>query len=233
MVQVPATLLTSSEIEIQLTPATLTLDEVLITPTDALDLVRQAIAAWPENRRSGAVNFQGFFRELLAEDGRYVQLNEAVTRYYLTGDEANTVQVELLRARTLKDSSDFKSIRINMGAGQIHQMVKTGPTDEKMAEDFLDERHFKLYEYVLDTVLYRDGRPTYVISVDQDRKLRKKLYKATVRMAAFLPPRGGADLLQRAWVLRWPFRYHIRCPRTGHYPDCCTPSHPLRAPVYD
>lgn len=180
VVQIAAKALPGGEMEFRLRPAAVSLAEVLITPTDPRDLIRQAVADWPENNRMRDLNTEGFFRELLAENGRYLQLNEAAVRYHLPLDPETGTQVQVIKARTLKDSSGFKSVNLNIGGEDVHHIVKADPTEDLIAEGFLDEKYFKLYEYRLDTILYRDGRPTYVIKVDQDRRMRKKLYQATV-----------------------------------------------------
>lgn len=180
VVQIAAKALPGGEIEFRLRPAAVSLAEVLITPTDPRDLIRQAVADWPENNRVNDVNLEGFFREVLAENGRYVQLNEAVVAYHFPSDPSSASSLKVVKARTLQDSTEYKSIKITMTGEMVHKIVSLDPTSEMIAESFLMEENFKLYEYHLDTVLYREDRPTYVIRVDQGRRLRKKLYSATV-----------------------------------------------------
>ncbi len=168
------------DLEFRLQVREVSLAEVTIRPTDPLDLIRACADEWEYNHRYGPTNLQAFFRELINQDGKYTQLNEAVPYYYVSGEKEATAQVKLLRARSLRDSSAIKNVNFSLGEGGVIKQISESPFQDMPAENFMLEENFKQYDYRIDTIIYLDGRPTYVIEIDQKKHLRKKLYRATL-----------------------------------------------------
>ena len=174
---------TDSDLTIALDTRTYSLAEVLIVPVTAEEILTQALAAIPQNYGHEPVLMQAFYRELIAQNGEYAALNEAVVDLYKTAngpEPQQQDQVRLVKGRRRGDAPKIPNLSLTLGPGGIHRLSGTAVTGQQMLESFLDPDHFKLYTYELTGVQAYQGRQVYEIRFDQERRLRKKLYAGTI-----------------------------------------------------
>jgi len=173
-----------SSLTIKLEPQDLVLAEVLITPIEPEDLIRQALDAIPDNVAPYPVNMKAFYREMSKENGRYVELIEAAMDLYKLpgGDEATKGhQARLIRGHRLSAPKESENINVSLEDGSGPTLMAGYPVQaDPFLAHFLRPRSFRLYAYELKGISTYQGRDVYVIEIDQDKKMRKKLYQATV-----------------------------------------------------
>ncbi len=172
-----------SEVVIQMESAGVTLDSVLIIPVTAEELLRQALAAVPDNYHSDPVMADAFYRELIQQNGDYVEISEAVLEVYKTapGLEPNrNGQIRMVKGRSHSTPQKLERMSFSVGAGHPEQIVGLPVVGHTVTYSFLDEDNFRLYEYeIIGTTTY-ENRDVWIIEFDQGRKLRKRLYKGRI-----------------------------------------------------
>ncbi len=177
------TLEDDDEIRIPLFSAGVTLDSVLIRPVGAEELLRQALAAVDDNYRFEPLNGEAFFRELIRENGKYVEISEAVLSVYKTPsglEPSPGSQAELIKGRHRTTPQKLQNLTVSSGAGHPQSLMAMQVNSRPKSYHFLEEKNFRLYDYEIEgTTLYQD-REVWVIGFDQAKKLRKKLYQGKI-----------------------------------------------------
>ncbi|MDX2247938.1 MAG: carboxypeptidase-like regulatory domain-containing protein [Bacteroidia bacterium] len=170
-------------VTIRLQEKIVSLAEVVIHPVEAEDLLRQALAAIPENYNHNPLNMQGFYREMIRKDGQPAQLSEAVVDIYKVPngkEETDENRLRLLRGRSFTDSALLGKIKVNIGGGGPKNITGRAVTGETMGENFLDPKEFKHYEYTLSGVSTISERMVYEIAFDQREDIGRRLYQGKV-----------------------------------------------------
>lgn len=173
----------SDTLLIALAEAGLTLDSVHILPNQAEELLLQALAAIPENYHAAPVNAEVFFRELIREDDRYVELSEAVMRVYKQPPRAESTSgdhLQVLKGRRKTLPMRDSTVKLRLGSGIPQALVSHPVVGKPFSFSFLKEDEMKLYEYELKGLTRYQDREVYVIHFDQANKLRKRLYRGEI-----------------------------------------------------
>ncbi|MEM9983537.1 MAG: carboxypeptidase-like regulatory domain-containing protein [Bacteroidota bacterium] len=171
------------ELRIPLFSAGVTLDSVWIRPVTAEELLRQALAAVEDNYRFEPLNGEAFYRELIRENGKYVEISEAVLSVYKTPsglEPGPGSQVSLVKGRHRTTPQKLQNLIVSSGAGHPQNLMAMQVNCRPKSYHFLETKNFKLYEYQIEgTTLYQD-REVWIIGFDQAKKLRKKLYQGKI-----------------------------------------------------
>ncbi|MEZ4776137.1 MAG: carboxypeptidase-like regulatory domain-containing protein [Bacteroidia bacterium] len=168
---------------ISLREKVVSLHEVVIRPVEPEDLLRQAIAAIPENYNHNPLNMQGFYREMIWRDTKPAQFSEAVVDIFKVPNEKEETsgnRLRLLKGRSFMDSALLEKVTVNIGGGGPKSIIGKAIVGETLGENFLDPKEFKHYEYKIDGVSTLAGRDVYVISFDQKEKLDRRLYQGKI-----------------------------------------------------
>lgn len=168
---------------ISLREKVVSLAEVVIRPVEPEDLLRQAIAAIPENYNHNPLNMQGFYREMIERDGKPAQFSEAIVDIYKIPNEVEETsgnRLRLVKGRSFTDSALLEKITLNIGGGGPKSIIGRAVVGETLGENFLDPKEFKHYEYKIEGVSTLAGRDVYIISFDQKEKLDRRLYQGKI-----------------------------------------------------
>lgn len=174
------------ELNIILKERVLELEEVVIRPVEAEDLLRQALAEIPENYGHNPVNMRGFYRELMKFDQTPVKLAEAVLDIYKLGNKLEYERgnrVKLIKGRSFKDTTSLDTINASAsmgGGGGPKTSVGMSVICDVAGEHFLFEKEFKHFEYHIDGITTYNNRDVYKISFDQKEKLNRRLYQGEI-----------------------------------------------------
>jgi hypothetical protein len=172
-----------SPLTIPLPEAGITLDSVQILPIEPEDLLRQALQAIPTNYHAQPINAELFYRELIQEDDRYVELSEAVMRAYKQPPRAQRSggdQLQLLKGRRRTLPQKDSTLTVQLGAGLPQLLVGYPVVGAPLSHSFLQPEDMNLYEYQWAGTTQYQGREVYVIRFDQAKKLRKRLYRGEI-----------------------------------------------------
>jgi hypothetical protein len=152
----------------------ISLNEVRITATSALDLLRIAVLKIPANYETTPVWIQAFYRQIVMEDTVITENSEIVLDIYKQ-PYIQTKQIdscELVKGRHQEKEHTL---------GFISGINSTLQTDlVKYPKYFLSEINFKSYNYILEEITHYNNNEVYVISFDQKDNLRESLYKGKI-----------------------------------------------------
>ncbi|MCP4123711.1 MAG: carboxypeptidase-like regulatory domain-containing protein [Bacteroidetes bacterium] len=169
-----------------LEPYVFPIDEVIITPFDAEDILRKAYDDFYKNHVHTDMATYGYYREQIFEDQRCVRFGEAVfsTRFY-EKDGKDMAGLEPYLARSLDDSTFLKKLNgifntkrmmipIGMDAYQDNNMVNSFKVDQyyEFIGDFFfgkAKNGFKV-DYRLSENYMQDGRQNYFITFNIHKK---------------------------------------------------------------
>ncbi|MGQ8335648.1 carboxypeptidase-like regulatory domain-containing protein [Sunxiuqinia sp. A32] len=162
--------LTTNILEIDLKPIDIRLSEIKVTAVKALDLIDKLLDNRKNNYPGDPYLMTAFYREVLLQDGEYMNVSEAVMKI-LKASYLNSFRedrIKFLKGRKSPDVSPFKYVEFKMQGGPYYitklDVIKTMDT-------FLDEAYRNMYDYRTDELIEYLGRPTYVISFKPHGKM--------------------------------------------------------------
>ncbi len=195
-------------ITVLLAPDRTNLPEIVVTPPNVLELVKQAFLKVPENYNLDPHVRTGFLRDRTLSDGKFVGFKEVLFEVYARGRKR---RVGLLKGRYAEDKklksqvhhSTYNSIQPIWGnlPGE-YLMLEIDRPKNKGIEDY--------YDFIWRKSININGEEVMVIDFDQKDGLRKSLLKgklyiersslAFVAMDLNLSPKGKKFLkTNRGW----------------------------------
>ncbi len=167
------------ELQVQLQPQAVTLNEVVVRYLSAEDIVRAAISRFPHNYSLESNSYKGFYREVMMKRRQYLSISEAVVDLYKTPYDKDILfdAVAIRRGRRMMNIKRADTLAVKL---------KGGPTlpifaDLVKNEEFLfyaDDLPCYRYEYVGNEML--DDRQHYVIRMTPEDEKPYALFYATL-----------------------------------------------------
>jgi len=158
---------------IELKPATIILDEVVVREKTALGIIKEALQKMPENYDIVPYIMTGFYRETIMENKNYIKYAEGVIDIYR--EIENDDLIKLIKGRTKEDnqyeSSKMTIINIGGPGACLYRDLA------KHKREFLNEKYFEHYEYKIKSITNYKGKSVYEIIFDRkedDKKARHK-----------------------------------------------------------
>jgi hypothetical protein len=150
---------------ILLDPVSIRIREVKVTATTPEKLLENIRANLENNYTSYNKIMTGFYRETVRQDGKYINVSEAVIEI-LKAPNVNSFRndlVRLLKGRQSPDVQPFKWMNFKLQGGPFTitqlDLVKT-------MESFIDEAYQHLYEYKINRVIWYNENPVYVLEFE-------------------------------------------------------------------
>jgi hypothetical protein len=150
---------------ILLDPVSIRIREVKVTATTPEKLLENIRANLENNYTSYPKIMTGFYRETVRQDGKYINVSEAVIEI-LKAPYVNSFRndlVRLLKGRQSPDVQPFKWMNFKLQGGPFTitqlDLVKT-------MESFIDEAYQHLYEYKISRVIWYNENPVYVLEFE-------------------------------------------------------------------
>jgi hypothetical protein len=150
---------------ILLDPVSIRIREVKVTATTPEKLLENIRANLENNYTSYPKIMTGFYRETVRQDGKYINVSEAVIEI-LKAPNVNSFRndlVRLLKGRQSPDVQPFKWMNFKLQGGPFTitqlDLVKT-------MESFIDEAYQHLYEYKINRVIWYNENPVYVLEFE-------------------------------------------------------------------
>ncbi|MEM8565830.1 MAG: carboxypeptidase-like regulatory domain-containing protein [Bacteroidota bacterium] len=166
-----------SDFVINLKPETKVLDEVLITPVDPEDLIREVVRKIPTNYGTEDTRLTGFYRETVKINDEYYSYLEGVIGAYKTGydnENAKSDQVKIIKGRRRQNKIIEDSTRrpptITSGPHTINTYDLV-----KRRSNFINEKKLKLYEYELTDITTYGGKDIYVVDFKAKKPSKRAL----------------------------------------------------------
>ncbi|MGC4034883.1 MAG: carboxypeptidase-like regulatory domain-containing protein [Chitinophagaceae bacterium] len=169
-----ATLNNTSTIDIPLDVAAAELQEVVVKPFTALDVVKKACAGLSMNQPQGDFENKGFYREIIKDRENYFSVAEAVfTAQYFPSSKDYKLKLEQGRS---KEDVAYTRLFEDFHPGGGPQAV-AGNSFITGKPAFLNLKELNKFHYRIDSIVQFDGRRLYHISFDQNSGVKEALDK--------------------------------------------------------
>jgi hypothetical protein len=173
--RMPLSNLLNGEVEVELEPASVALNEVTIRPEDPLTIVNEALRKIQFNYSDQPNMLRGFYRETIKQRRDYISISEAVVDIYkapykpLSGGD----RVKLFKGRKSTDvkKADTLAVKLQGGPNVSLLLDVAKNSDVIFFEDFED-----YYDFAIEDVVTIDDKISYVIAFAQKEHIEIPLY---------------------------------------------------------
>ena len=201
-----------------LRPVSIRIKEIKVKAVAAADVVREMLANIRANYPEEPYLMTSFYRETLQQDGKYVNVSEAVMEILKTSytSETRNDRTRFIRGRKNKQSPLFKWVDFKMQGGPYYitllDVVKTQDT-------FLDLQFLNLYKYEIEDIILYGERPTYVIAFRPAVKSDQSVYQGKLYIdretfalvqATFGYDKSGLRIAREIMIKKKPKGFNVR-----------------------
>ncbi len=173
--RMPLSNLLSGEVEVELEPSSVALNEVTIRPEDPLTIIKEALRKIQFNYSDQPNMLRGFYRETIKQRRDYISISEAVVDIYkapykpLSGGD----RVKLFKGRKSTDvkKADTLAVKLQGGPNVSLLLDVAKNSDVIFFEDFED-----YYDFAIEDVVTIDDKISYVIAFAQKEHIEIPLY---------------------------------------------------------
>ncbi len=162
-------------VTLRLEQTVVSLNEITITALNPTSLLKEAMAALPNNYETKPVMMKEFYRESILQNDSLISLAEAILSVYKASytDPTQKDQMQLLKGRKSQHlQSDLPKNFFIAGGLQVDFV--------KMNFQPLVEQNFGLYDYHLQELVTDDKDTLYVIAFDQKDGIKMPLLKGKI-----------------------------------------------------
>lgn len=168
---------------LELEPAIVPLNEVIVRHMDPLSLINSALWNISKNYSTTPVMMSAFYRESIRKNHNYISVGEAVLDIY-KASYSNLItddRVSIYKGRKSQAVKRMDTLLVKFLGGPLVVSfldIAKNPGD-LLARDMLDN-----YNFQVEGVLMMDGRETYEIRFDQKDTVSLPLYKGSIFLDA-------------------------------------------------
>ena len=165
----------SRSLSIRLVPSSVHLQEIIIRPQDALELIIEALGNVRYNYSSDPMMMRGFYRETIQRGRNYVSISEAVIDIF-KGAYSNDFQIDQIKLFKGRKSADVEKM------DTVLFKLQGGPNTALLLDIvknpyiLLSPEYFEIYDFYLSDVISVDDKLHYVISFNQKSYLDDPYY---------------------------------------------------------
>ena len=203
---------------ISLQPTSVQLKEIVIKIVNVQDIVNKILSKIPLNYPRDPEIMTAFYREVLKQDSKYIDVAEAVMdiRKAPYGNTYISDKVKFVKGRKNINVKAFQFVDFKIQGGPYNitklDVIKT-------PDSFLDPEFRENYKYTLDEIVELDSRDTYVIRFKPKEKIEEPCYqgKLFVDMASlalvqadFSLSRSGLKFAHEWLIKKKPKDFYVR-----------------------
>ena len=161
--------------KIGLSPSSVQLEEVIIRPKDALNLMAEVLNNIKENYSPAPMMMRGFYRETILRNKNYASISEAVVDIY-KGSYANDFQVDQVKLFKGRKSADVEKM------DTVLFKVQGGPSTTILLDVtknpyiLLSPEYADIYDFEISDVIAIDDKLHYVVSFNQKEYISEPYY---------------------------------------------------------
>ncbi len=168
---------------LELEPAIVPLNEVIVRQMDPISLIKSALWNVSKNYSNVPVMMSAFYRESIKKNHNYVSVGEAVLDIYKASYTKfiDNDRVSIYKGRKSQAVKRMDTLLVKFLGGPLLVSfldIAENPGD-LLARDMLDN-----YNFQIAGVLMMDGRETYEIQFDQKDTVSLPLYKGSIFLDA-------------------------------------------------
>ena len=169
--------------QLELIPAVLPLDEVVIRHLNAKNLLRSAVLKIPQNYDRNPVMMTAFYRESIKKNHSYVSVGEAVLNVYKSSytnilDNDRTTIFKGRKNQAVRNA-DTLLVKLQGGPLMLSYLDLVKYPGEVLNTDLFED-----YNYTMAGVVVLDGRETYEIKFTENDSIRVPLYQGSIFLDA-------------------------------------------------
>ena len=171
--------------KIELSEALYSIGEVSISPIDPFKLIQKAITQIPQNYNDTEYESEGFYREVITENDKYIEFAEGIISvlhkpYIVNEKKQESDLIKLVQSRRKKNELEEYELsnKVSNPIGGPVSCIKYNSI--KKHPSFLGPNAQKSYDYKLLDIMEYLGREVYVVEFDQNNDVKKALYKGTI-----------------------------------------------------
>ncbi len=206
------------KLNLELKPLEIRLKEIQITVVDPYEVVNKMIDNVRHNYPDESFLMTAFYREVLLQDEKYINVSEAVLNILKSSYESTFREdrIRFLKGRKSKEVSPFKWVDFKMQGGPYYT---TRLDIIKNMDSFLDQEYRNLYQYETEQIIEYLGRPAYVIRFQPLGKMDFLSYEGHLFIekdtyallhADFELSREGKKIARRSLIRKKPKQFHVR-----------------------
>ncbi len=176
-----------NSLTIMMKPSTIQLQEIIIRPQDALELIIEALGKVKQNYSSEPMMMRGFYRETIQRGRNYVSISEAVIDIFkgAYNNDFQIDQVKLFKGRKSADVERMDTVLFKLQGGPNTAILLDIVKNPYI---LLSAEYKDIYDFSLSDIITIDDKLHYVISFNQkkyvdDPYYNGKLYVDMERLA--------------------------------------------------
>ncbi len=201
-----------------LRPVSVRIKEIKVKAIAAIDVVREMLSRIGENYPAEPYLMTSFYRETLQQDGKYMNVSEAVMEILKTSykNSYNDDHSRIVKGRRNKQIPLFKWVDFKMQGGPYYIILLDVV---KRQEFFLDPDFLDLYKYEIEEVIFFRDRPTYVISFKPSVRSEQSVYQGKLYIdretsalvqATFGYDKPGLKTVRESMIKKKPKGFNVR-----------------------
>lgn len=203
---------------IYLHPTTFQLKEIKVTGINPQEIVSRILSKINLNYPQHSEIMTAFYREVLQQDGKYIDVAEAVLeiKKAMYGNEYDEDKVKCVKGRKNENVQPFRFVDFKIQGGPYYitmlDVVKT-------LDSFLDPEFREFYKYSLDDIVERDNRTLYVLGFKPREKVDYPCYQGKLFVdmstfalvqADFSLSRAGLKFAHSSLIKKKPKDFYVR-----------------------
>lgn len=213
----PISEIDSENCTIYLQPTNVLLKEIKVAFIYPSEILKRILGKVRLNYSSDPEMMTSFYREVLKQDGKYIDVTEALMEIKKAPYD-NYIQdkVKLIKGRKTIQSKTFKYVDFKIQGGPYYitklDVIKT-------MDSFLDPEFQDYYKFELDQTVEHNGRDTYIIKFKPREKVDYPCYQGKLYVdmssfalvfAEFHLSRSGLKYAQESLIKKKPKDFYVR-----------------------
>lgn len=168
----------SGNLQVELKPNTVVLDEVVVRSGNAEDIVNEAISRIPENYSRDPSLYQCFYREVAQKRKNYIYIAEAVTDMYKSSyrNGVGADRVSIIKGRRLVSPRKSDTLTVKVIGGPVQAVMLDLV---KNLEFLLNKEDLDMYEMKMEEPVMIADRRQYAISIKPRTVANYALFNGT------------------------------------------------------
>ena len=207
-----------NKLELVLHPIRIRLREVQVVAANPLIILDSMIYNIRDNYSTETMLMNSFYREVLTQDRKYVNVSEAVMDILKAPYTSHfrEDQIRYLKGRKSKDVQPFQFVDFKMQGGPYYitklDVIKT-------MDSFIDPDYRNYYHYELKRTIDYKGRPTFIVSFQPEGNFDYLTYEGDLYIdrktfalahAEFSLSRSGKKSARRSLIRKKPKDFNVR-----------------------
>jgi len=156
----------------------ISLQEILITRSDPVTIIKSAIQKIETNYFTKPISYSSFYRESVKKRKKFMSFSEAVLKVYKPAlSSYKTGQIKVLKARKMQNISKIDTVSLKLKSG-LKSSLDLDIIKNRI--DFINEKYLKFYDYKMLDIVSFDDKTVYEIEFTPKENANGAIYKGSL-----------------------------------------------------